>query len=136
MNVQFLNEQHKSRFELAQASMPVMQRADRSKLAFVFLITGDRKLRKKISPYISLKDGRFLWPDTLMDRDLTNGDDALLTLALQFLSDVKATAPIHLMDELTDDQLRLALNAIIVRRTGIQCSPNKEKTDERYYYYI
>lgn len=136
MNVQFLNEQHQSRFELARSSMPAMQRADRSKLAFVFLITGDRELRKKVSPYIHLKDGRFLWPDTIVDQSITSGGDALLTLALQFLSNVKATAPLHLMDGLSDDQLRLALNAIIVRRTGIQCPLDKEKTDERYYHYM
>lgn len=136
MNVQFLNEQHKSRFELARSSMPAMQRADRSKLAFVFLITGDRSLRKKVSPYIHLKDGRFLWPDTIVDRAFSDHRDALLTLAMQFLSNVKATAPIHLMDDLSDNQLKLALNAIILRRTGIAEEQLYDKTDERYFYYM
>ncbi|WP_046176431.1 hypothetical protein [Domibacillus indicus] len=138
MNVQFLNEQHKSRFELARASMPAMQQADRSKLAFVFLVTGDRTLRKTLNPYIHLKDGRFLWTDTLSspDADAANGSSTFLTLAIQLLSNQKITAPVYLMDELSDDQLKLALSAIIIRRIGIPAFPEKEKTDERYYYYM
>lgn len=136
MRVQFLSEQHKRRFEQVCASMPAMQQTDRSKLAFLFLLTGDRKLWKKARLSIKARDGRFLWPESWENSSEANADDMLAELAGQFLGGTKAKTMLHVLDELRDNQLKLVFNAVLVRRMGIHCTRDKEKIDERYYYYM
>jgi len=136
MRVQFLNEQHKHRFERVYASMPAMQQTDRSKLAFLFLLTGDRKLWKKARLSIKVREGRFLWPEGWGNSSEANADDKLAELAGQFLGEGKVNVMLRVLDELSDDQFKLAFNAILVRRFGIQCTCDEEKIDERYYYYM
>lgn len=131
MKVQFLNEQHENRFRTVYASMPAVQQADRTKLAILFLLTGDSKLEKKAASYINPKKGQFLWTEAWPD-----SGDSLSALVRHLLDGTKVKTMCHLMDDLNDNQLKLALNAIMIRRLGVQSDFYDDKSDERYYYYM
>ncbi|WP_050180588.1 hypothetical protein [Domibacillus robiginosus] len=131
MKVQFLSEQHKNCFRAVYASMPTIQQADGAKLAILFLLTGDSKLAKKAAAYINPGKGQYLWSEAWPDNN-----DSLSVLMRHFLDGTKVKTTFHLMDDLDDNQLKLALNAIMIRRLGVQSDFHEDKSDERYYYYM
>lgn len=131
MNVQFLNEEHKKRFEQMYNLLERSEEIDFSKTAYLFLITGDSELQEKTAHFAFLRDQRIFHSEQLAREQLTRGSKLLAVLGSRFLKKEQAVLSLHERSCLSDEQLKLALNAIVIRRTGL----NQLASIKRFYHF-
>ncbi|MDQ0271140.1 MULTISPECIES: DUF6075 family protein [Bacillaceae] len=131
MKVQFLNQEHQTKFQEIRSEMAEDYRFNKEHLAVVFIMTGDEELYRKMTPYFDTKDGLFVSFKMFAEQDFSNGMGILAKLAAHLFNGYETVSPIDLVDTLDDERLKLAINAILFRRYGL--SNSYDLPEEKLY---
>lgn len=131
MNVHFLNLEHQATFQELRSNMEEEFRFNKERLAAAFIMAGDEEVYQKMTPYFNEKTGTFSSEEMLQEQAFSSHTHVLAKLAVHLLHDHEPVVPLDLINHLDEPSFQLAMNAIILRRTGL--SSDYERSEEKIY---
>lgn len=118
MKLEFLNNEHKAKFQEVRMEMADIDRFNKEFLAAAFIILGDAELEEKMKPYLDPDDGLLDSVAVFEQQDFSNEGLILAKLAAHLFDNSEQVLPLDLV-KLEGEKLKLAMEAIMLRRYGI-----------------
>lgn len=116
---QFLNAEHKKKFQELREGLAEHYRFDKEYLTLCFVLAGSPELQHKMLKYFDGKEGSLLSDDMFQEQDFSSGINVLARLAVDLFNGNEKVSPSELINTLDEELLSLAVNAILFRRFGI-----------------
>lgn len=131
MKIQFLNQEHETKFQELRLGMAEYYRNNKEYLSVVYIMAGNEELHRKMNRYFNTKEGMFSSDDMFNEEDFSSGNRILAKLAVHLFNDNETVSPLDIISALDDEWFQLALNAIHFRRYGI--SSGYDLPEEKLY---
>ncbi|MGG0284316.1 DUF6075 family protein [Peribacillus butanolivorans] len=120
MKFQFLNQDHEAKYsQFRTEGMADYYRTNKEYLSVVYLMTGNEELYRKMKPYFDAKGGNFNSEEMFEEKDFSSGLRVLAKLAVHLFNSNETVEPLDIISTLDEEGFRLALNAFILRRSGV-----------------
>ncbi|OZS78670.1 hypothetical protein CF394_05120 [Tetzosporium hominis] len=112
----FTESHHVSYNETLQKLSSYQQRSHEYQ-TLIYVLTGNDELVKKALPY--LNDGGFSSDRCFKEQDFSRGTASLLKLAVHLYNANEDCTPLELVENLDSDSFQLAMNAVYLRKYGL-----------------
>jgi hypothetical protein len=125
MRFEFLNQEHESDFtKFRVKEMGEHLRDNKEYLAIVYLMTGNEELHQKMKPYFNAKSGGFNSTKMFDEQDFSESLLVLAKLAAHLFNSNEIVQPLDIILRVDEEGFKLALNSLILRRSGISNTYN------------
>lgn len=131
MKFEFLNSEHESNFTKYRVeNMGDRFRTNKEYLSVVYLMTGNTELYQKMNPYFNARSGEFDSKKMFVEQDFSSGLSILAKLAAHLFNSNEVVQPLNIIS-LDEQNFKLALNSMILRRFGV--STSYEVSKEKFF---
>lgn len=115
----FLDKEHEEYFAIFRSEMNEKYQNNKEYLSVVYIMSGNLELHMKIRKHFDPKKGVFFSDRMFELEDLSSGAYVLAKLAVNLFNNNEVANPLDMISSLDDRNFMLALNAMKVRRFGI-----------------
>lgn len=119
MSFEFIDTEHQKQFQDLRMELAEEFRFTNNYLAVIYLMAGCPELNWKAHRHIDMNEGEFRSNDMFENETFTLNTETLAILAVNLFKNERNLTVMELITELDEEMFDLAINAIYLRRKGL-----------------